>query len=312
MIDKPFMTYDQLIDKMTEKGLEITDRSFVIEQLKLYSYFALVIGYKGPFKRKDGMYKPYTSFEDIFYLFQFDDSLRGLFLRYTLKIENHIKSLISYAFCSEYGESQQEYLNVNNYNYVARYQDGINQLVSKLSKLAKGDTDYLYINHQYIHHKNVPLWVMMKALTLGTVSKMYSFLKQSIQADVSKEFKGIHEGMLIRMLDLLSRVRNVCAHNERLFDYRYQKGSISDTTVHSSLAISQKNGVYVKGKTDLFAVVIVFKYLLNNEDFQLFVSELKRIIDVLFENTSVIPKEMLYRYMGFPCNWERIGDLEMN
>lgn len=67
----------------------------------------------------------------------------------------------------------------------------------------------------------------MKALTLGTVSKMYSFLPQKIQYKVSKEFDYISEGMLVQMLDLLARVRNVCAHNERLYDYKYQKSTIN-------------------------------------------------------------------------------------
>ena len=63
---------------------------------------------------------------------------------------------------------------------------------------------------------------MMKALTLGTVSKLYSYLPQNIQAKVSMEFEYITENELVRMLDLLARVRNVCAHNERLFNYRPQ------------------------------------------------------------------------------------------
>ena len=114
------MTYNQLIDKLIAKGLNVPDREYAEIQLKQYSYFALVTGYKNPFKHKNGMYKPYTSFEDIFALFQFDNSLRSIFLKYILKIENHIKSLISYSFCHKYGESQQEYLNVNNYNYIPK------------------------------------------------------------------------------------------------------------------------------------------------------------------------------------------------
>lgn len=39
---------------------------------------------------------------------------------------------------------------------------------------------------------------------------------------------GNDEGMLVQMLDLLARVRNVCAHNERLFDYKYQKRTIGE------------------------------------------------------------------------------------
>lgn len=58
---------------------------------------------------------------------------------------------------------------------------------------------------------------------------MYSFIPQKLQYSVSIEFQYVNEGMLIQMLDLLARVRNVCAHNERLYDYSYRKGTIDDT-----------------------------------------------------------------------------------
>jgi abortive infection bacteriophage resistance protein len=149
---------------------------------------------------------------------------------------------------------------------------------------------------------------MMKALTLGTVSKMYSFLPQSIQHNVSKEFEYVHEGMLVQMLDLLARVRNVCAHNERLFDYKYQKGTIDDTYIHGKLAIEKRKGQYVKGKKDLFAVVIVLKYLLSETDFLEFIAKLEGIIEHLFSSTQMIQKNQLYKYMGFPENWLNIKD----
>ena len=132
---------------------------------------------------------------------------------------------------------------------------------------------------------------------------MYSFLPQSIQHNVSKEFEYVHEGMLVQMLDLLARVRNVCAHNERLFDYKYRKGTIDDTYIHGTLAIEKNKGQYIKGKNDLFAVVIVLKYLLSEEDFAGFVEKLQKIIQQLFSETRMIQETQLYKYMGFTENW---------
>lgn len=304
---KPFMTYEQLIYKLEdEKKLEISDHDYAIKLLKEHSYFALISGYKGPFKQKNGTYKIHVSIQDIYALYLFDDALRALFLQYILKIEKHMKSLISYSFCEAYGEEQQHYLNATKYNYTPMNQDDVNELITRLTKITNDPKNYPYIRHQKQQHGNIPLWVMMKALTLGTVSKLYSFLPQSIQHNVSKEFEYVHEGMLVQMLDLLARVRNVCAHNERLFDYKYQKGTIDDTYVHNALAIEKKKGQYIKGKNDLFAVVIVLKYLLSEEDFSSFVQELEKITEQLFLDTRVIEKLQLYKYMGFSENWFNI------
>lgn len=306
--DKPFMTYEQQINKLQkEKKLEIDNYDYAVRLLKEHSYFALISGYKEPFKGKDGNYKVHVSIEDIYALYVFDDSLRALILQYILKIEKHVKSLISYSFCEAYGEEQQHYLNVTKYNYNSKNQEEINELITRLTKITTDPKNYPYIKHQIKMHGNIPLWVMMKALTLGTVSKMYSFLPQSIQHNVSKEFEYVHESMLVQMLDLLARVRNVCAHNERLFDYKYKKGIIDDTAVHAYLNIPKKNGKYIKGKNDLFAVVIVLKYLLNDSDFNNFIEKLNKIIKGLLCSTRQIPEKQLYKYMGFPERWMKIA-----
>lgn len=304
---KPFMTYKQLICKLKdEKKLEIGDVDYAIKLLKEHSYFALISGYKGPFKKKDGIYKIHVSIEDIYALYSFDDELRTLFFKYILRIEKHMKSLISYSFCEAYGEEQQYYLNATKYNYTSANQDDVNDLITRLTKITNEPKNYPYIKHQKNRHGNIPLWVMMKALTLGTVSKMYSFLPQNIQHSVSKEFDYVHEGMLTQMLDLLARVRNVCAHNERLFDYKYQKGTIDNTDIHKILKIEKKNEQYIKGKKDLFAVVIVLKYLLDEKDFGKFIESLEEIINKLFQNTKMIQPTLLYKYMGFIENWQDI------
>ena len=135
---------------------------------------------------------------------------------------------------------------------------------------------------------------------------MYSFLPQNIQSNISKEFLYVNEGMLVQMLDLLARVRNVCAHNERLYDYSYKKGTIDDTDIHRILQIKKKNGQYQKGKNDLFAVVIIFKYLLGEKEFVRFIGELDSEIEKLLGKTRCIQENQLLKRMGFPAEWKDI------
>lgn len=130
------MTYEQLIQKLKEeKKLGISDDDYAIKLLKEHSYFALISGYKGPFKQKDGTYKLHVSIEDIYALYLFDDALRTLFLQYILKIVKHMKSLISYSFCEAYGEEQQHYLNATKYIYTPVNQDAVNELITRLSQI---------------------------------------------------------------------------------------------------------------------------------------------------------------------------------
>lgn len=76
----------------------------------------------------------------------------------------------------------------------------------------------------------------------------------------------------------------------------------------SLFLIGEKKKQYAKGKNDLFAVVIVLKYLLSDEEFCEFIEELRVIIEKLLEETNMIQVNQIYKYMGFPENWLEIRE----
>ena len=117
MNSKKFLTYEEQIELLENKKLVISNKEQAISLLKQYSYFNLINGYKAPFKDKNGNYKKNMSIDDIICLYTFDDNIRHILMKYILKVELHIKSLMSYSFCKKFGESESAYQNVNNYNY---------------------------------------------------------------------------------------------------------------------------------------------------------------------------------------------------
>ena len=76
--------------------------------------------------------------------------------------------------------------------------------------------------------------------------------------------------------------------------------------LHSKLKISQKNGQYVFGKNDLFAVVIALRYLISNDDFKDFKRELLHLVNDTLKKCPHVSKEKLLDTMGFPENWDKI------
>lgn len=304
---KPFLTYEQQLHKLTdEKQLIINNREFAEEKLRDIGYFALIGGYKEPFR--DAMTRVYlenTTFEDIYALYDFDNRLRELIFRYICQIEKKIRNIISYSFCEVYGEMQPHYLDTASYNYVRSNQRGIDKLIRMLDGLALTNTDYDYIVHQRNVYQNVPLWVLINAMTFGQISKMYSFLTSRIQSKISKNFKKVNERELEQYLKVLVLYRNVCAHNERLFSHKVYS-EIPNTVLHSKLHISQTGNQYNQGKKDLFGVVIAFRYLLSADSFLLFKRELVLLIDKYVRSSSRITEKNLLKQMGFPENWKSI------
>ena len=108
-----------------------------------------------------------------------------------------------------------------------------------------------------------------------------------------------------QFLSVLTKYRNVCAHGERLFTYR-TVDAIADTPLHKKLSLPQSGNQYEKGKQDLFAVVIAFRYLLPGKDFLEFKRKLIKEIDRVNREVEHISEVELLNKMGFPENWKSI------
>ena len=198
---------------------------------------------------------------------------------------------------------QSDYLNVNNYDYTGKKKNVINKMLKIMSGQLRYDSDYVYIRHYMTIYQYVPLWVLMNVLTIGQLSKIYASQKGRIQIKVCQDFGPLKVNELGKMLAVMTKFRNVCAHNDRLFDFR-TKDALLDRNIYERLQISKEKGRYKYGKNDLYAQVIILKLLLSDEDFRTFFHDLK----VCFKKHP-IHKEILER-MGFPENWERIGRIK--
>ncbi len=305
---KPFLTYEQQLQKLnTEKGLIIDDSASALETLRQIGYFSIIGGYKTPFiNPMTRIYKDNTTFEDVLSLYNFDRTLRDIFFRYICDVELHMRELISYYFCKRHGELQNQYLTSLNYDCSTKNKlVAVNKLTSILSFHANNNKEHLYLLHQRSRHGNVPLWVAMKALTFGQTSKFYSLLKFPMKTDICSEFTNIDEDTLASYLEKLCLIRNVCAHNERLYSFRFDK-DFPDTKIHQKLGIPMKGEQYIYGKNDLFGAVIALRYLLPSKSFRLFKSELLKCIKHYLKSSPRITRSELYRFMGFPDNWESI------
>jgi abortive infection bacteriophage resistance protein len=304
---KPFVTYSDQINILTQKKqLNISDLSYAEEKLHDIGYYSLIDGYKNIFYNPmTRTYEHGTNFSDIVALYEFDENLRSLVFKYICHVEQKIRSLISYSFCETFSENQAAYLNSNNYNISSKNSRDISKLISILTYEANQNMEHNYVVYQRNTYGNVPLWVIMKTLTLGQTSKMYSFMLPSIKSKVSVHYGNITEKELIQYLKVLTVFRNICAHNERLFSFE-TRFEIPDTILHKKMNIPQKGTQYLYGKHDMFALLIAFRYLLNKKDFKSLKKELSKLFNTFSTATSVAQKSKLLQAMHFPSNWMNI------
>lgn len=305
---KIFITFDDQIDYLkNKKNLIIDDEKYAREMLKRTCYYSLIVGYREIFKDKDTEnYRDGTSFEDIVRLYHFDEELRAVFLEYIFKVEDQIRSLVSYYFSEKHGEKQSEYLNPANYNVTNRNRHEVDMLIRILTNLACKSTEYETINHAREKHGNVPLWILVTAMTFGNIYKMYSFVTSDIKNKVANAYISLSPDELEQLLAVISKFRNVCAHRERLFTYHANK-TIPDMPIHEELGIEKKeDGEYKYGKNKLYSVVIAFYYLLPEEVFMEFRSKLCILLNKYLIIEKIYPESELLDIIGFPPNWHEI------
>lgn len=307
-----FLTYDEQIKKLKSKKLKIEDETYAINCLKKYSYYSLISGYKDIFKiEKNGNYKNTADFNKIVYLYEFDNELRNIFFQKFIQVEKYIKSLYSYYFCDIYGDKQKDYLNKRNYNYLEKYKDvekniyvekykeDIDHFVDEILKNILEKPKYPYVKYKLDKYKSVPLWVIMQVLTFGNIAKVYMFSHQQLQSKIAIEFNNIYGNQLSSILTTFTKFRNVCAHGERLYNYK-ARTSIVKLQIH-------KSGIYNSlSRNDLFNVVLCFGYILERKEFNDFILSLKNQIKILNTKIGDNYLNLILDEMGFPKNWEKI------
>ena len=135
-------------------------------------------------------------------------------------------------------------------------------------------------------------------------------MKQKEQNAISRKYNlKIHEFEII--LHNLTLVRNICAHDEKLYDIK-MKNRISSNIYHKKLEIENINGNYKFATRDLFSVVISLKLLLESEDFECFYKKLIADIEKLKKSISTIEIKEILNKMGFPKNYKKILKMKRN
>lgn len=149
----------------------------------------------------------------------------------------------------------------------------------------------------------LPLWVLNNILTLGTISKFYSLMKQNERQTISKIFR-LSDNELESILTYVSSVRNFSTHGNRLFCYR-SKRPLCNTRLHSQMGIERNlSGEYICGKRDLFAVMICLKLTLSKKEFRRLVKDIDIAIRNLSSRKNVLSPDELLSTLGFPVNWK--------
>lgn len=243
-MDKPFRTYDELIDLMRGRGLEPGPNArFILEH---EGYYPVVNGYKDLFLEGPDRFKNGSTLDEVYALFVMDRRLKSAMFRYMALCEGTLKTVSTYVFCSRHEDDNEAYLDTACYarrgQRAATARGITHEMARAIGKLENEPPKFRkeYLEHYKRTHDNVPLWVTMNCLSLTQAFKFYYAQDESTRFAIAQEFQRMHReahGKTARRIthaslqdafDHIKDFRNICAHDERLYSAKVDKSWSTD------------------------------------------------------------------------------------
>lgn len=252
---------------------------------------------------------PGTTFDELYGVFTFDRRLRNIMFKNILIIENNIKSIISYQLSKKYGFKDKDYLNPKNFTTDSLKSRQVNDVLDKMKRQIRiNGRKHSATLHYLSNYGYIPMWILVKVLSLGIIAELYVILKSEDKKAIAS-FYDIDSETLEIYLSLLANFRNLCAHEDVLYDHRTNR-VIPNNKFHYKMDIEKIDNEYIYGKNDLFALVIIMKIMLTPDEFKLLVDEIDYEINILDAKIDVIPLDSIFNRIGFPTNWKEIAYLD--
>lgn len=256
-----------------EKGVYIKG-SLQKRKLRAMGYFH---GYKGyRYCNTPNNLFSYQSFNELQAVYDFDMKLKSMFYPQIMFIETAIKNYSLEVILNEAGSSRfADVYNklLNDYKRHSVGSDYYNRAISKrmsvrnkvYSNISRDYEKNNIIKHYYDSDRPVPMWAIFEILSLGEFGNFYACLNDSTRKKISKSL-GIDEsfdtnGRMIQFIvSTLKDLRNSVAHNNTVFDTRFNKVSINNSI---SNYISAKIGITNLTFDTIIDYVILIAFVLN-------------------------------------------------
>jgi abortive infection bacteriophage resistance protein len=217
---KPALSLDDQIALLEQRGLHVGDRALAQHALAHGNYYRLR-GYwivleelqpDGSHRFRDG-----TSFASVLALSGFDDALRVLVMEAVGKAEVSLRTQFAYHIALTHGA--HAYLDQALFHDPVKHAKCLSGLQEEISR-----SHEVFIKHyldKYTDPPLPPLWVACEVMSLGSLSKWYENLAARGDRKRIADTYDLDETTLTSFMHHLTTLRNLCAHQCRLWNRRF-------------------------------------------------------------------------------------------
>lgn len=241
---KDWFTYEEQLDRLVDRGMFVSDRDKALDYLQRLGYYRLS-GYWYDFRKRSEVccpvpkvktkkgkpkidrlvlddFKEGACFQDVIALYVFDKKLRLLVMDAIERIEIALRvdiahllgrySPFAYLDTSHFHEGFA--VNLDSKKGVTKHHDWL----GKHALLINRSKEAFILHNKKQYGLPLPIWVACEIWDFGTLSTLYSGMKEEDQDRISQKY-GISNGHdFASWLRALNNLRNICAHHSRLWN----------------------------------------------------------------------------------------------
>ncbi|MCW2305415.1 abortive infection bacteriophage resistance protein [Rhodovulum sulfidophilum] len=233
-----------------------------------------------------------TAFSSVTDLYVFDRRLRVIVLEAIERVEVHVRSRWTYHMSHSYGP--HAHLDHELFSNGLSHAEQLVRLARAVDK--SEETFIVHYKGKYTSPYSPPLWAATELMTLGELSKWFqatkdNSIKSKVGHDLGLPTKEIVEGTL----QVLSYVRNICAHHGRLWNRRTVKRLPKIKRFKRDL-VAVCDGQNWQNDNRIYNVFVVLLHLMDQQCTD---STLRSRLRELIEERSDADRSN----MGFPTDW---------
>jgi abortive infection bacteriophage resistance protein len=288
------------IDQMAARGLKIKDRDVLRRELQTIGYYRLS-GYWLHFEEIAGenttrskKFKPGTRHEDITSLYIFDRKLRLIVMEAIERLEIALRASWVHNLAMEGGS--HAFAHAQNFNDEKNHQERLLRLREAVKK--SQETFISHYKRKYDRPADPPIWASAELLTIGELSKWYNITKEtSIRAAIASDLGISSTDHMRSILQVLSLVRNICAHHGRLWNRQTTKRLPVFKEAKSYLVMDRKQKA--TPQNSLYNVLVACIIMLRKQSPR--TTYASRVATLVRESTTMRQRVA----MGFPSDWQK-------
>lgn len=211
---KTIKTFDQQIAILKSRGLCFNDEVRAKQLLQNISYYRMS-GYWYPLlsDKQNHIFKSGATFEQAFSIYKFDAKLRTLILSEISMIEVAVRTQIAYIMSHAHGGLW--FTDSSLFKNPAKHANTVSKIDEEYSR---SDEDFVTAFKAKYSDHFPPSWITLEITSLGTLSLLYSNLKDGqCKRDIARYF-GVADRVMVSWLHAITYIRNICAHHCRLWN----------------------------------------------------------------------------------------------